>query len=74
MSATNTSTFTLTFDTGNAAFRDDDDNLIVDAVRDILTKTWTRLDGFVVEPGAKQELLIWDVNGNRIGSAVIEEN
>ena len=74
MSDTNTSTFTLTFNTGNAAFRDDDDNLIVDSIRDILTQTWTRLDGFAVDPGAKHELLIRDINGNQIGSAFIEEN
>jgi hypothetical protein len=67
------STFTLTIGTGNAAFRLDDGSLDIDAIGGILIQTADRISGFTANPGDVHELLIRDINGNQIGSAIIEE-
>lgn len=67
------SRFTLTFDTDNSVFRDDDDGLVMESICDILYATAGRVEGFVAFKG-KHEFLIREVNGNQIGSAFIEED
>lgn len=66
--------FTIYVSTDNAAFRDEDDNLIVEAVQGILDDVTNRIDGFTAAPGESHEFLIRDGNGNQIGSAFIEED
>jgi hypothetical protein len=55
--------FTMTFDTGNAAF--DDGNGPAEAARAL------RIIAGKVESG-QDEGMIWDSNGNRIGSWAVE--
>lgn len=67
------SRFTLTFNTNNAAFRDEEGGLVVEAIRDLLASTSDRMDGFTPFLGM-HEFLIRDINGNQIGSAIVEED
>lgn len=66
--------FSLYIATDNAAFRDEDESLMPEAIMSILADVAHRIDGFTAAPGESHELLIRDINGNQIGSAFIEED
>lgn len=66
--------FSLYITTDNAAFRDEEETLMPEAIMGILADVAHRIDGFVTRPGESHELLIRDINGNQIGSAFIEED
>lgn len=66
--------FSLYIATDNAAFRDDNESLITEAIMGILADVAHRIDGFTADPGESHEFLIRDGNGNQVGSAFIEED
>lgn len=68
------STFTLTFDTDNAYFRNGEEELAMTAVTDVLSWVSVRLKDLDVAPGALVEIAVRDGLGNRVGTATIEED
>lgn len=68
------STFTMTFDTNNADFRNEDGTLDLSTIARILTETAARMDTFGIEPGWAKETAIRDFNGNRVGQFTIDED
>lgn len=68
------STFTMTFDTNNADFRNEDGTLHLPAIARILTETAARMDTYGIEPGWTKNSWIRDLNGNTIGQFIIEED
>jgi hypothetical protein len=68
------STFTLTFKTDNAAFRDDDDALRYDKVAAMLVEVASKVADRAPRAAALIEVYVRDENGNRVGSFIIEED
>lgn len=67
------SSFLLKFDTDNAAFRDDTGALQTSEIQRILTEFANRIEGLYFWEG-EETLAIHDLNGNRVGEAVIDED
>jgi hypothetical protein len=70
------STFTLTFKTDNAAFRDEDGNLDYMALRDTIAQVADRMIARGAMAGLEQpdQIPVRDLNGNRVGYFEIEED
>ena len=70
------STFTLTFSTDNAAFRQDDESLDLTAVAAMLQQVADRVADRTPpsQNAAITEVYVRDLNGNRVGSFIIEED
>lgn len=67
------SSITLSFKTDNAAFRFDDD-LDKAAVLEFMRKAMQRLNDRDIAPGETTEFLLRDMNGNQVGSLIVEED
>jgi hypothetical protein len=70
------STFTVTFNTDNAAFRQDDESLDLLAVAAMLQQIADRVADRTPpsQTPAMTEVYVNDLNGNRVGSFIIEED
>ena len=70
------STFTLTFTTDNAAFRSDDESLDLTAVAAMLQQVADRVATRTPpsQTPMMTEVYLNDLNGNRVGSFIIEED
>lgn len=67
------SSITLSFKTDNAAFRFADD-LDKAAVLEFMRKAMQRLNDRDIAPGDTTEFLLRDMNGNQVGSLIVEED
>jgi hypothetical protein len=61
-------------ETGNAAFRLDDETLDIQSLETTIVKAISRISWADLDGDSTLEIPILDLNGNRVGSLVVEES